>query len=508
MHLPHELVVLVTQYLGRRDLKSARLVSKLWCSCASESLFTTIHVSANKVDLDAFNAITSDPFLSKCVRRLVYDGTEFMPDLSKTEYFDRLLYQASSKFYRGQIQLSDCSDGEFCDLIIARVGRHRPDFEAAKQQVGDSNFITEGYKKYHEHAVYQQDSLRSGSFVNGLAQGLRKLSLLDTIHVPSRWPKPWQIDQGVGSLLARKWNPLHVYPQSWVRDRDPVSFACAEPNGIGHYFIIVSALVRAQRKIRNLAIFHYIPPEIFNRSDHSKPSVLSLDVVAFEGLEKLVLYLASWCHGSSHQVAPERCPNIDGLRMMLSSMTRLKTLDLYLPSNGFDEHAQVFPKDTIWTQLETISLFGLSAKATDLVDLLTFQMPKLQHLTIKLIALSDGIWEGVFECLKQYSKLSRFIINSFDCLDDYRPLYRSDGKTFDCQRHDHGHDHESLDEHEKEMHRRSLLGEITLYVVHGGRHPCLMPDQPDSAAEDFAKDLKPFLRCCGSSQSTWIADSP
>ena len=487
MHLPHELVVLVTKYLGRRDLTSARRVSKLWCSCASESLFKTVHVSANKVDLDAFNAITSDPVLSKCVRRLVYDGAESMLDYSKTEYLDDLQSQASTDFHRGQIQLSDCQVGGFRDLIIARVGA---DFKAAKQRVGDSNLITEGYKKYHEHAVYQHDSLRSGSFVNDLAQGLRKLSLLDTIYVPSRWPRPWQIRQGVGSLLARTWNPLHVYPARWFWNRDPVSFACARPNGIGYYFIIVSALVRAKRKVRKLHI-DQMAPDIFDRSDLSKPSILGLDAVAFTGLESLKLSLVSWWADDSEQEIPEICPNIDGLRAMLSSMTRLKALDLFLPRDSFYEHDQVFPKDKIWTQLETFRIFSLCSKATDLVDLLTFQMPKLRNLKVFFINLSDGIWDAVIECLKQYSKLSEF---------HTQELCHNNWYEFNCKLHDHQDQYQTNE-------RQSWEEEIEHYVVHGGRHPCLMPHQPDSAAEDFAKDLKPLLRCCRSSQSSRISDA-
>ena len=492
MHLPHELVVLVTQYLGRRDLKSARLVSKLWCSCASESLFTTIHVSANKVDLDAFNAITSDPVLSTCVRRLVYDGTEFMLDLSKTAYLDEFWFLDSLNYFHDRNWVWDCRDEELCDLITAIDWSHRPDCEAAKQRVEDSNLITEGYKKYHEHAVYQHESLRSGSFVNGLAQGLRKLSLLETIHVRGRWPRPWQIDQGFGSLLARKWNPLHVYPASWVWEKDPVSFECAEPNGMGHYFIIVSALVRAQRKVRNFYISE-MAPEVFNRSNLSRPSILGLDAVAFTGLESLTLILVSWRADDSDQETPDICPNIDGLRVMLSSMTRLKALDLFLPHHSSYEYDQVFSEDTIWTQLETFRISNLGSKATDLVDLLTFQMSKLQDLKIVLINLSDGIWEGVIECLKQYSKLSKF---------QTKQLCHSDGYAFDYQRHDHDDEHQAY--HERQT---SWEKEISHYVVHGGRHPCLMPGQPDSAAEDFAKDLKPFLRCCRSSQPDRIADA-
>ena len=500
MYLPHELVVLVTRRLGRRDLKSIRLVSKLWCLCASEYLFKTIYVSANKVDLEAFNAIANDPVLSTCVRRLVYDGRVFMLDLSKTAYLDEFWSQASRRSFRDQNRLWDCRDEELRDLIIATDRRRPSESEAAKQRVEDSNLVTEGYKKYHEHAVYQHDSLRDGSFVKSLAQGLRKLSLLETIQVRGRWPRAWQLDHGFGYLLARKWNPLHVYPASWVWERNPVSFAWAEPNGIGHYFIIVAALVRAQRKVRKLYIGG-MAPEIFDRSDLSKPSILGLDTVAFTDLESLTLVLVSWWDGDSDQETdqetPDICPNIDGLPAMLSSMTRLKALDLYLPRYYIYKYHQVFPKDIIWTQLKAFRISNLCSKATDLVDLLTFQMPKLQDLGISIIDLSDGLWEGVIGCLKQYSKLSKFQTHQLT-----HQLCHDDGYVFDCRRHDHEHEKQAYCERQPSWEK-----EIEHYVVHGGRHPCLTPDQPDSAAEDFAKDLKPLLRCCASSKSTRITDA-
>ena len=494
MHLPHELVVLVTQNLGRRDLKSARLVSKLWCSCASESLFTTIYVSANKIDLDAFNAITSDPVLSTCVRRLIYDGTVFMLDYTKTAYLDKLRSQIYLIFSGDANRLSDFQGHEIYDWITAIVGKHQPDSEATIEWLGDSKFITQGYEKYHEHALYQHHSLRSGSFVDSLAQGLRKLSLLSSIGVKGEWAVSSD-GYPLGSPLSRNWDPLHTYPTCWVWEDASVT--------VGHYFIIVSALVRAQRKLQDFSIASWIPPEVFNRSDSSKPSILGLDVVAFAGLESLDLSFASWSSpdrildasssATNHWVpeTPEKCPNIDGLRIMLSSMTQLKALYLCLPADRSYECHQVFPEETIWTQLEILKLIFLSSKATDLLDLLTFQIPKLQDLRIDFINLSDDIWEGVIECLKQYSKLSEF---------QTQLLRPNDG--YACQCHDHEHEYQHY--HECQM---SWEKEVSRYVVHGGRHPSLMPGQPDSAAEDFAKDLKPFLRCCGSSQSARIADA-
>ena len=77
---PNELVVAILGYLERSHLKLTRLVCKTWCSYASRFLFDKIYVAPNKIDLEVFEAITQHPILSKCVRRLVYDGSEFLPD--------------------------------------------------------------------------------------------------------------------------------------------------------------------------------------------------------------------------------------------------------------------------------------------------------------------------------------------------------------------------------------------------------------------------------------------
>ena len=222
MHLPNELLVLITEYLDCSDLKSARLVSKLWCSCASEFLFKKIYVSANKIDLDIFNAITNHPLLSKCVRCLVYDGSEFILDYSKIAYLDQLRSQTSKIFSRNTNRLLDCQDKEACDWVTAVVGKHQSESEATIERLRDSKFITQGYEKYHEHAVYQHHSLRSGSFVDDLTQGLRKLPLLISIEVEDAWSMSSHVNP-LGSPLSRSWDPLHAYPTRWAWEETSVT---------------------------------------------------------------------------------------------------------------------------------------------------------------------------------------------------------------------------------------------------------------------------------------------
>ena len=93
--------------VSKLDLKSARQVSKVWSTSASEVLFEKFYVSANQEDLDVFLAIAKHEELRGCVRKLVYDvacvflfftapisvaysSTGFKPRLRRTEYLSDL----------------------------------------------------------------------------------------------------------------------------------------------------------------------------------------------------------------------------------------------------------------------------------------------------------------------------------------------------------------------------------------------------------------------------------
>ena len=90
MDLPNEIILEIVKSLDKSDLMSTRLMSKTWCSCASGFLFDEVYVSASREDLGVFEAVTQHPLLSRCVRRLRYDGTEFLVNLTKKGYAQEL----------------------------------------------------------------------------------------------------------------------------------------------------------------------------------------------------------------------------------------------------------------------------------------------------------------------------------------------------------------------------------------------------------------------------------
>ena len=255
MYLPNELVVAIMESLGRHDLKSTRLVCKTWCSYASRFLFDKIYIAPNETDLEVFDAITQDPILSKCVRQLVYDGSEFMPGLTSGSYVRDLWTQTATMFgtrslipdsIDSQIKdwTSDVARQEFSlkDAVAIKdwtydVARRGLSLEDSVAKWRNHSLINCGYRKYREHSVYQQKALQSGDFVESLVQGLSRLGCLESVTLEGGWPYSVQTslcDNHHGTPLARGWHPFHLRPHRWSWEPEAYEFE-ELPDGMRHY---------------------------------------------------------------------------------------------------------------------------------------------------------------------------------------------------------------------------------------------------------------------------------
>lgn len=168
--------------LTRPDLKSARLVSRNWSLCAAAYPFEVIYISPSKEDIDVFEAITQHPVLSKCPRHLEYDGVEFLTDYSKDDFAKDIWGQSFS-------DLDQRLDGPDADISAWIKENVLPDTYkyVDMESYGDCKPVNDGYRKYHEHANYQQDVLQSGQFVEILVRGLQHLVSLTSVTLQLRW---------------------------------------------------------------------------------------------------------------------------------------------------------------------------------------------------------------------------------------------------------------------------------------------------------------------------------
>lgn len=490
MHLPNELVVAILERLGRSDLKSARLVCKTWSSYASGFLFDKIYVAPNRIDLEVFDAITQNPILSKCVRQLIYDGSEFVPDISKESYIRGLRTQTarlsvnedSTQAALLTVNKDDSSpnspDLQIKDWIYDATNRDFSLQDAIDKWI-DRSLINRGYKKYQEHSVYQQDAIRSGEFVDRLVNGLSRLVHLKSVTLEGGWP--FTVRRGLcehhyGTPLARQWNPFHCCPPlwSWEPERENLK---DPPDGACHYWNIIAGLIRSQRHIDEFSvggsISPGIPPKVFERYDATRPNSLGLDTVALSGLKQLHLRLAS----CDREPAMDFCENIEGLPKVLGSMHSLRRLDLELSDSGADypnlfEYDDVFPQVMTWDNLEKITLDHLASSTTDLLHLLLIQMPNLKYVELGTTQLfkGEGCWQSAIECLKQFNRFTTFEVDINALLFYIDTLYDTQ-VVLECNNNS-----------------------ICEYIMHGGRHPCLLDDQPASASEAYMLTIDASLR--------------
>ena len=480
-HFPNEIILTIVGHLAFDDLKSARLLSKAWSSCASPLLFLNLSVSPNKEDLEVFEAITQHPQLSKFVRHLWYDGSEFLLHLSKTLYLERLHRQtrelhverldqtSANKLHGSELEMSSWVEDAACNQMFSTeiLAMYR-----------SAEFVNDGYRKYHEHAIYQQKCLQDGTFVKSLVQGLKQLDNVKVVTLDCSWDAD---GPGKGSHLARSWSILDCRPASWEWGRRN-KWDLSVGDGAEHYRILVSALVQAQRRIRAFQTRSgskcAVAPSVFDTSlktRKAKPLQFRADnTIAFSEVEELGLRLASY--GNFHYPQLYDTDNIANLPALLGSMGNLKLLELRLPalnrSYRYYTYDQVFPRNMRWENLKALKLFKIYIGATDLILLFLNAFPRLEHLEMGKIDLSQGCWEGVFEALKQMNRLRvlRLPNEGRLCHHGRRDLTRADGT------------------------RQRLYHQLTIYVLNGERHPCLPLEEPNSAARDYTRDLDPALR--------------
>lgn len=100
-------------------------------------LYDEVYVSSSNEDLQVFEAVARHPVLSKCIRRLVYDGSEFLLKISKTEYFLGVYSQIATYEYPLRIEEGytplNISDPEITRFLGEVAERPRKFFDVQSQ---------------------------------------------------------------------------------------------------------------------------------------------------------------------------------------------------------------------------------------------------------------------------------------------------------------------------------------------------------------------------------------
>ena len=182
MYLPSEIIVQALRDVPKDSLKAARLMNRQWSSCAAELLFDTVYISPHKINIDVFQSITQHPVLRSYVTNLVYDGVRFPTVLTGWTYsqYFRMTFDRAMNMKDWPQEILEHPDDQINEFVeLARWTLHSEYYERrseAQEQCSEFGFIRAGYRKWQEHALYEQDCLENDNFIRILTMGLGKVS--------------------------------------------------------------------------------------------------------------------------------------------------------------------------------------------------------------------------------------------------------------------------------------------------------------------------------------------
>ena len=413
MELPNELVLEILRDLCGTDLKSARLVCKLWSGCASEYLFSKVFISPHQLNINTFGAIAQNPTLSRCVKELEYDAADFSPHITIAEYIDILARQISTidvptiRTYENldpQIQ-------QFLDIqnffTEHSWTRHADRTVMDRRVCCHFGFVQEGYRKWMEQAAFETKSTKDETFLKLFIRGLMRFDRLRSVKFRAEWP-PQGMVRPEGSPLARSWHPFHAHPEGWVFDSDKPLRGNSPKRD---FWRVADALSEAGKPtIRNLSVESNLVPATFVTKSGEAEGLANSAMAAYRTVEYLKLCLAAY----AREPMAHMHDNLHHLHRLLISMTVLKHFELILPADFLNKpmrlfsYEKVFPKTGLWCHLTAFTISNLEVGTKDLITLLLTQMPNLRRLALGNMVLLDGEWAGIIEYLRVANRLSSF----------------------------------------------------------------------------------------------------
>ena len=496
MYVPTELLLEILQHLEKIDLKTVRLVSRSFSRYASGFLFDTVHISAHKVDFDILSNIADHPQLSRCVKKLKYDASQF-PTMSKQCYMYELGLQLRQTMDPTGQPAHDNPNPDvngFVETLGNRSGgwSHEANRQEAWRRYSHSSFIQGGYKKFLQHADRLEEVKNRSDYWRGVSKKLGHFSNIECAEMYTLWflsdPIFMTLNASscgsisrIGSPLSRSWNPIHLFPKYFSYgarwDSPPIS-----SDGTAEFRTLNRLLQSLPRRVKNLRTYGaYIPVTAFIAGADVLAGLLASGFKEYDQLRSLSLGI------SDGQFQRDGTPiGIPSLAKLLRATTQLRNLRLNLPGK-VDTHGLFYTIQDIfygrhtmmWPYLQSLDINNLSTNAVEWIAFLAFSMPNLRSLTIFNIELGDDGWHVVVECMHRCLNLCNFRIRLGG------PGLRYAGHTMVG---DQNTPRLTMDEWGTEEHHIFPF-KIAHYVLHGGRNPFLRTHQPDDALVEASAKL-------------------
>lgn len=404
--VPNEILLLIFRQLHKEDLKSIRLVCKLWTWLPVRLLFDRVYISAHSVNIKVFNSIAAHPVISKGIKELVYDVSHFDADLDRSYYFNALRCQLHNRSSgrRFSFETVDEQVNEVLQYAKDRVLKPSSRDDANRKKMSNYRLVDRGHRAYLDSARQQQEHHESGELLAILCLGLKTLPALDAVVFGGLWrhtltdrefdPATLRPIYVSGSPLARTWNPLFLEP-SVIMSQAPAHI---------HFSTVIRGLSLSQRKVSgfegsNLLKFYQAT---FDTTDLMSPSLLHHTVNALSQVQRFSLQRLRLEYEDAIQT-------IDALPVILRSMTKLKYLSLDLDKCFDDDNtlftlAEIFGSHRTWPHLASLYLASFAADEADLIAFLV-SLRASRVLDLRDVELTDGNWASALEQFRRFLRL-------------------------------------------------------------------------------------------------------
>lgn len=412
--VPNEILLLIFLRLHKEDLKSVRLVCKLWSFLPLRFLFDRIYISPHSVNVQVFNSIAGHPLISRCITELVYDICDFKADLSRFGYFDALchqLYNRCSHLPQPEHEF-DTPDDQLDELLHYARDKHgqAPSSDDwTRKHLSHYRVVDRGHRAYLENARQQQEYHNGGELLVHLCLGLKEFPALDAVVLGGTWgdsltdrrfnPAKLSPIHSCGSPLARTWNPLFLEPKAIGR------------RAYGHvdFFTVIRALSLSQKRVSKFKSTRWLNlyQNTFDTKALMSPSLLHHTVNALNKVERLTLSRLTSDY-------PHDTNSIDALPTILRSMSALKQVRLDMDKMADDDNnpytlVEIFGSQHAWCHLVSLRLSSFAADEANLLEFLV-SLQALRVLNLRDGELTCGNWASALEQFRRLLRLKALIL--------------------------------------------------------------------------------------------------
>lgn len=415
--LPNEILLLIFLRLHKEDLKSVRLVCKLWSILPLGLLFDRIYISPHSVNVQVFNNIAAHPHISRCITKLIYDVCDFKADLSRHDYYDALshqIYNRCSHLPQSDFvfQARDEQLNEILQYARDKHGRAPDSNDFSDYTMSDHRVVDRGHRAYLESARQQREYHNGGELLVHLCLGLKAFPALDSIVLGGTWGDSLtdrRFDHtklspihNCGSPLARTWHPLFLEPRVIGR------------RAYGHveFFTVIRGLSLSQKKVSKFESTRWLNlyQNTFDTKVLMSPSLLNHTVNALKKVERLAFSRLT------SELPFKDTRSIDALPTILRSMSALKHLSLDMDKKSARDHnpntlMEIFGSHHAWCQLVYLDLASFAADEANLLDFLV-SLQALQDLTLRDGELTCGNWASALEQFRKSLRLESLTLES------------------------------------------------------------------------------------------------